>query len=91
MANRSVVDLSWSNCSEEQRHDKCHYGDTHVNRAGTVTSTYNVDNKLALKVIETTYPDHLSIIGDRQADLDDACNSAMWMRKVYLQTCNLVV
>ena len=66
-------------------------GDRPVNWAGTVTSSYNFDKKLALNAIETTNPNNVSIIGDPQADLDYVCNSAMCMRKVYLQADHLQV
>ena len=80
VANRSIVDLGAT-----VQKNKAILVMHALSGADTVTATYNVGKQLAMKQpIHTICP----FAGDSQADLDEICSSAMWMRKVCI--CSLI-
>ena len=85
VANRSIVDLG-ATVQKNKDTPKAILVMHALSGADTVTATYNVGKHLAMKQpTQTICP----FAGDSQADLDEICSSAMWMRNVCVQGCNL--
>ena len=64
-------------------------GQTVQNSKDTTKATVVMHALTGADTVTTT--DNVSIAGDPRADLDEVCRSAMLMRKVCLQECNLRV
>ena len=76
MANRSIVDLG-ATVQKNKDTTKANLVMHALPAADTATATYDVGKQLALKALETTNPEKLSIAGDLQADLDEV-RSEIW-------------
>ncbi len=91
VTNRSTVDLG-ATVQKNKDTTKTILVMHALTLADAVTATYNVGKQLAREAMEqptqTICP---SLHGDPQADLDQVCSSAMWIRKVCVQGCNLHV
>ena len=85
VANRSIVDLG-ATAQKNNDMPKAILVMHALSGADTVTATYNVGKQLARKQPTKTI---CPFAGDSQADLDEISSSAMWMRKVCVQGCNL--
>ena len=88
VANRSIVDLG-ATVKKNKDTPKAILVMHALSGADTVTTAiYNVGKQLAMKQpTQKMCP----FAGDSQADLDEICSSAMWMRNVCVQGCNLHV
>ncbi len=77
MANRSNVDLG-ATVQKNKDTTRVSLVMRSLLGADNVTATYDVGKQLALKALETTNQEKLSIAGDLQADLDEVCSSEIW-------------